>query len=87
MMKSLLWRIPFNTNDQLLNAFFRVGLLPYLRVVTTSFEWGTLIQHLESIMICEESSTNANDNQIMLDVLPNDEREKEEDGETWSKCK
>jgi hypothetical protein len=35
-----------------------------------------LILHLESIMICEESSTNANN---YARCLPNDERGKEED--------
>jgi chaperonin cofactor prefoldin len=36
------------TDDWLLNAFFKVGLLPYLQVVTTSMERSTLIQHLET---------------------------------------
>jgi hypothetical protein len=33
-------------------------------------EQGTFIQHLESTMICEENSTDANDNQVILNVYP-----------------
>jgi hypothetical protein len=33
-------------------------------------EKGTLIQHLEAIIICEESSTNVNNNKVILDIYP-----------------
>jgi hypothetical protein len=49
-------------DDQLLNAFFKAGLLPYLWIATASIEQGTLIQHLESPMICEEISIDADNN-------------------------
>jgi hypothetical protein len=38
-------------------------------------------------MICEESSTNANSNQVILDVCPMMKGGKEEDKEIQSKCK
>ncbi len=54
----------------MLNALFRVGLLSYLWVATIGMEKGTLIQHLEAIIICEESSTNVNNNKVILDIYP-----------------
>jgi hypothetical protein len=33
-------------------------------------ERGTLIQHLEAVVICEESSTNVNGNMVILDIYP-----------------
>jgi hypothetical protein len=33
-------------------------------------ERGTLTQHLEVIIICGESSTNANGNGVILDIYP-----------------
>jgi hypothetical protein len=33
-------------------------------------ERGNLIQHLEGTIICEESSTNVNNNRVILDVYP-----------------
>jgi hypothetical protein len=31
-------------------------------------EWGTLIQHVEATIICEENSTNVDGNKVILDV-------------------
>jgi hypothetical protein len=39
-------------------------------------EQGTLIQHLESSMICEENSGDVNDNQVILNVYPMMKEEK-----------
>jgi hypothetical protein len=39
-------------------------------------EHGTLIQHLELTMICEESSTNVDGNRVILNVYPMMKREK-----------
>jgi hypothetical protein len=43
-------------------------------------ENGTLTQHLEATIICEESSTNVNVNKVILDVYPmmKDEKKKVE---------
>ncbi len=46
------------------------SLLPYLWVGTATMEKKTLIQHLEATVICEESSTYANDNKVILDTYP-----------------
>jgi hypothetical protein len=54
----------------MLNAFFRVGLLTYLWVAIVDMERGTLIQHLEATIIYEESSIDANDNKVILNVCP-----------------
>jgi hypothetical protein len=54
----------------MLNAFFGARLLLYLWVAIIDKERGTLIQNLEIIVICEESSTNANGNMVILDVYP-----------------
>jgi hypothetical protein len=54
----------------MLNAFFKARLLPYLWVATANMERGTLIQHLEVAVICEESSTYVNGNMVILDVYP-----------------
>jgi len=53
-----------------LNAFLKVGLLPYLWVVTTSMERGTLIQHLEVVVIYEENFIDANGNKVILKIYP-----------------
>jgi hypothetical protein len=54
----------------MLNAFFRARLLPYLWVAIANMERGTLIHYLEVVVICEESSTYANGNMVILDVYP-----------------
>ncbi len=63
-------------DDQLLNAFFRAILLLYLWVTTINMEWGTLIQHFEFAMICEENSINVDGNWVILNVYPMMKREK-----------
>ncbi len=57
-------------DDCLLNTFFRARLLPYLWVGTACMERGTLIQHLEAIVIYEESSTNVDGNMVILNIYP-----------------
>jgi hypothetical protein len=57
-------------DDHLLNAFFRARLLPYVHVVIVNVERGTLIQHLKVVVICEENSTNACGNRVILDIYP-----------------
>jgi len=59
-----------STDNRLLNAFLKVGLLPYLWVVTTSMERGTLIQHLEVVVIYEENFIDANGNKVILKIYP-----------------
>ncbi len=39
-------------------------------------EWGTLIQHFEFAMICEENSINVDGNWVILNVYPMMKREK-----------
>jgi len=39
-------------------------------VAFVNMERGNLIQHLEGTIICEESSTNVNNNRVILDVYP-----------------
>jgi hypothetical protein len=39
-------------------------------VAIVGMEKGPLIQHLEVAIVCEESSTNANNNRVILDVYP-----------------
>ncbi len=34
---------------------FKVGLLPYLIIITTSMKPNTLIKHKEVVVVCEES--------------------------------
>ncbi len=42
-------------SDILLTTFFRVGLLPYLWVLTIRMKKDTLFQHKEATIICEEN--------------------------------
>jgi hypothetical protein len=44
--------------------------LPYLLVATTGMERGTLIQCLKVVVICEENSTNVDDNRVILNIYP-----------------
>jgi hypothetical protein len=43
------------TIDVFFTIVFKVGLLPYLRLIITSMKRNTLINHKEAIVICEES--------------------------------
>jgi hypothetical protein len=48
------------------------GRKPKVRVATVgiSMEWDMLIQHLELMVVCEKSSTYADDNKVILDMHP-----------------
>jgi tRNA 2-selenouridine synthase SelU len=44
------------------------GELPYLWLAIANMYKGTLIQHLEAIVICEDSSTDVDGNMVILYV-------------------
>jgi hypothetical protein len=45
-------------------------MLFYLHVVIIKMKWDTLIQHLELEVICEESLSDMDNNQVLLYVYP-----------------
>jgi hypothetical protein len=45
-------------NDNLLTIFFKVGLVPYLRVVTIGMKHNNLFKHEEIAVTCEENMGN-----------------------------
>ncbi len=44
------------TTKVFFTTIFRVGLLPYLRLTTTSMKRNTLIEHKEVVIVCEENT-------------------------------
>jgi hypothetical protein len=69
-----------------LNAFFKARILPYLWVVIVGMERGTLIQHLEAVVIYEESSIDADGNRVILDIYPIMKGEKKKVDKTPNQC-
>jgi hypothetical protein len=43
------------TTHVFLTIIFQANLLPYLKLTTTSMNKDTLIEHKETIVVCEES--------------------------------
>jgi hypothetical protein len=64
-------------NDNLLTIFFRVGLVPYMRVATIGMKRNSLFEHKE-IMVCEESMGDPTEYQKLLEPpksnIRNDEK-------------
>jgi len=53
-------------NDNLLTIFFRVSLIPYLRVATLGIKHNNMFEHKEVAVTCEESMGNPTEYQKFL---------------------
>ncbi len=69
----LIFLIGLIHNQQVCTRFiFKVGLLPYLRLIITSMKKNTLIKHKEATVICEESGhVNLNYNVLLITLEVN----------------
>jgi hypothetical protein len=52
-------------------------------VAIIGMERGTLIQHLEATIICEEKSTYVDGNKVVLDIYPTMKGEKKKVKKIW----
>ncbi len=52
--------------DNLLTTFFRVGLVPYLRIAIAGIKKNTIFEHKESMVTCEEIMANVEEYQKLL---------------------